>query len=80
MSFLFSPDSIFLQRFLSSGGYYDDDIDGDVGPKTREAIGKFETDTEQVANELGNLVSGRSRTLGVDRDWNHEQPTRRPTS
>ena len=55
MSTLFSPDSKFLQRFLSSGGYYNDDIDGDVGPKTLEAMGKFEADTEQVANELGSF-------------------------
>ncbi len=52
MSTLFSPDSKFLQRFLSSGGFYKDRIDGDVGPNTREALGKFEADTEQFANEL----------------------------
>ena len=55
MSTLFSPDSKFLQRFLSSGGFYKDRIDGDVGPNTREALGKFEADTEQVANELGSF-------------------------
>ena len=55
MSTLFSPDSKFLQRFLSSGGFYNDDIDGDVGPKTLEAVDKFEADTEQVANELGSF-------------------------
>ena len=55
MSTLFSPDSKFLQRFLSSGDYYNDDIDGDVGPHTLEAAGKFEADTEQVAGELGFL-------------------------
>jgi peptidoglycan L-alanyl-D-glutamate endopeptidase CwlK len=55
MSTLFSPDSKFLQRFLSSGGFYKDRIDGDVGPNTLEAVGKFETDTEQVANELGSF-------------------------
>ncbi len=55
MSTLFSPDSKFLQRFLSSGGFYKDRIDGDVGPNTCEALGKFEADTEQVANELGSF-------------------------
>ena len=65
MSFLFSPDSIFLQRFLTSGGYYDDDIDGDVGPKTREAIGKFEADTEQVANQLGSFDKRTESRIGT---------------
>jgi len=55
MSTLFSPDSKFLQRFLSSGGFYKDRIDGDVGQNTREALGKFEADTEQIANELGSF-------------------------
>jgi peptidoglycan L-alanyl-D-glutamate endopeptidase CwlK len=55
MSTLFSADSRFLQRFLSSGAYYKEDIDGDVGPKTLEALGQFEADTEQVASELGSF-------------------------
>jgi peptidoglycan LD-endopeptidase CwlK len=53
MSTLFSPDSTFLQRFLSSGGFYEDRIDGDVGPNTLEALSKFETETQEVANDLG---------------------------
>ena len=63
MSTLFSPDSKFLQRFLSSGGYYNDDIDGDVGPKTLEAVGKFEADTEQVANELGSFDKRTEKSI-----------------
>jgi peptidoglycan L-alanyl-D-glutamate endopeptidase CwlK len=55
MSTLFSPDSVFLQRFLRSGGYYKGDIDGLVGPKTLAALGEFEADTEQVANEIGSF-------------------------
>ena len=53
MSTLFSPDSTFLQRFLSSGSFYNDRIDGDVGPNTLEALSKFETETQEVANDLG---------------------------
>jgi peptidoglycan L-alanyl-D-glutamate endopeptidase CwlK len=53
MSALFSPDSKFLQRFLSSGGFYKGDIDGDVGSGTKAALGDFETQTEQVANDVG---------------------------
>lgn len=63
MSTLFSPDSKFLQRFLSSGGYYKERIDGDVGPKTLEAVGKFEADTEQVANELGSFEKRTERSI-----------------
>jgi peptidoglycan L-alanyl-D-glutamate endopeptidase CwlK len=63
MSTLFSPDSKFLQRFLSSGGYYNDDIDGDVGPKTLEAMGKFEAETEQVANELGSFDTRTEKSI-----------------
>jgi peptidoglycan LD-endopeptidase CwlK len=55
MSTLFSSDSTFLQRFLSSGGFYNDRIDGDVGPNTLEALGKFETETQEVANDLGSF-------------------------
>jgi peptidoglycan L-alanyl-D-glutamate endopeptidase CwlK len=55
MSTLFSPDSVFLQRFLSSGGYYKGDIDGLIGPKTLAALGEFDADTKQVANELGSF-------------------------
>jgi peptidoglycan LD-endopeptidase CwlK len=65
MSTLFSPDSKFLQRFLSSGGYYNDDIDGDVGPKTLEAVGKFETDTEQIANEFGSSDKRTESRIGT---------------
>jgi lysozyme family protein len=52
---LFSPDSVFLQRFLRSGGYYKGDIDGLIGPKSLAALGEFETDTEQVASEIGSF-------------------------
>jgi peptidoglycan L-alanyl-D-glutamate endopeptidase CwlK len=55
MTTLFSPGSVFLQRFLCSGGYYKGDIDGIVGPKTLAALGEFEVDTQQVANELGSF-------------------------
>jgi peptidoglycan LD-endopeptidase CwlK len=63
MSTLFSPDSKFLQRFLSSGGFYNDRIDGDVGPKTLEAVDKFEADTEQVANELGSFDTRTEKSI-----------------
>jgi hypothetical protein len=55
MSTLFSPDSVFLQRFLRSGGYYKGDIDGIIGPKSLAALGEFEVDTQQIANEIGSF-------------------------
>ncbi|MEY2497292.1 MAG: peptidoglycan LD-endopeptidase CwlK [Verrucomicrobiota bacterium] len=55
MSTLFSPDSVFLQRFLSSGGFYKGDLDGLIGPKSRAALGEFEIDTQQIADELGSF-------------------------
>ena len=64
MSTLFSPDSTFLQRFLSSGGYYNDRIDGDVGPNTLEALGKFETETQEVANDLGSFDRTTESKIG----------------
>jgi len=64
MSTLFSPDSTFLQRFLSSGCYYNDRIDGDVGPNTLEALGKFETETQEVANDLGSFDRTTESKIG----------------
>lgn len=53
MALLFAPDFVFLQRFLRAGDYYRDDIDGLVGPRTRDAIARFEADSLSVRNELG---------------------------
>jgi len=66
MSILFSPDSVFLQRFLSSGGFYKDDLDGLIGPKSRTALSEFEVDTQQIADELGSFdkrTEGNIRTM-----------------
>jgi len=63
MRTLFSADSKFLQRFLSSGGYYQGDIDGDVGPTTRAALGQFDADAKQVADELGSFDKQTEATI-----------------
>lgn len=66
MSILFSPDSVFLQRFLSSGGYYKGDLDGLIGQKSTTALAEFEVDTQQVADELGTFdkrTEARIRTM-----------------
>ena len=53
MSVLFSPDSVFLQRFLRAAGLYKGDIDGIIGDKTEAALLEFQADSQQIANELG---------------------------
>ncbi len=65
MSTLFSPDSKFLQRFLSSGGFYKGDIDGDVGSGTKAALGEFESQTEQVANDIGSFDKTTESKIGT---------------
>ena len=65
LSTLFSPDSIFLQRFLRSGGYYKGDIDGLIGPKTLTALGEFEANTEHVANEIGSFDKRTEASIGI---------------
>jgi hypothetical protein len=41
MPTLFSPDSVFLQRFLRTAGLYKGDMDGIIGPKTNAALLEF---------------------------------------
>jgi D-alanyl-D-alanine carboxypeptidase. len=50
---LFSPDSVFLQRFLRAAGLYKGDIDGIIGPKSNAALLEFNADSQQIAAELG---------------------------
>jgi peptidoglycan LD-endopeptidase CwlK len=52
MTILFSPDSVFLQRFLRAAGLYKGDIDGLIGPKTTAALQEFNADSQQIADEL----------------------------
>jgi peptidoglycan LD-endopeptidase CwlK len=65
MSTLFSPDSKFLQRFLSSGGFYKGDIDGDVGSGTKAALGDFAAQTKQVTNDLGSFDKTTESKIGT---------------
>jgi peptidoglycan LD-endopeptidase CwlK len=53
MPTLFSPDSVFLQRFLRTAGLYKGDMDGIIGPKTNAALLEFTADCQQIADELG---------------------------
>lgn len=53
MAVLFAPDSVFLQRFLRTGGFYKHDIDGLIGKFSRDALALFAADTAHVRSELG---------------------------
>ncbi len=54
MSKVLSADDVrFQQRFLKSGGFYKDIIDGDWGPNTDAALDAFIAETERLKNELG---------------------------
>ena len=53
MPLMFAPDSVFLQRFLRTGGYYKGDIDGLIGSKSLTALAEFQVDSERTADELG---------------------------
>jgi peptidoglycan L-alanyl-D-glutamate endopeptidase CwlK len=50
---MFGDDSLFLQRFLKSLGYYEGELDGDCGPLTNAALRLFEQETETIANRCG---------------------------
>lgn len=40
----FEIPAVDIQRALKSAGYFDGDIDGEIGSKTREAVRKFQQD------------------------------------
>lgn len=64
MAILFAPDSVFLQRFLKVGGYYKHDVDGLVGPLTKQALDLFEADTANVKAELGAFDKRTETAIG----------------
>jgi len=65
MAVLFAPDSVFLQRFLRAGDFYRDDIDGLVGPRTRDAVARFEADSAAVRAELGSFHARSESTIAT---------------
>jgi peptidoglycan LD-endopeptidase CwlK len=50
---MFGDDVLFLQRLLKSAGFYTDALDGDFGPRTDEALRRFEDETDRIADEQG---------------------------
>lgn len=65
MPILFSPDSVFLQRFLRAGGYYKHDIDGIIGKFTNDAVDLFAADTANVKSQLGGFDARTERTIAT---------------
>jgi peptidoglycan L-alanyl-D-glutamate endopeptidase CwlK len=50
---MFGNDVLFLQRLLKSIGFYAGALDGDFGPRTDEALRRFEDETDRIADEQG---------------------------
>ena len=44
-----------LQRHLAEAGYYDGEIDGKLGPASRDAIRAYQTGRGMVADGFGGL-------------------------
>jgi peptidoglycan LD-endopeptidase CwlK len=61
---LFGEDVLFLQRFLTSAGFYRDTLDGKYGDHTDEALTAFEKVTEAIADELGRFDNRSERNIG----------------
>src|SRR5436309_3200555 len=55
----YKGDPTFWQRFLKCAGFYEDDIDGEFGPRSLQAAHDFEQASIALANELGSF-DGRS--------------------
>jgi len=53
----FKDDIEFLQRFLKSGGFYRDELDGEWGPNTEEAMTAFDAASTAIRQEMGELDS-----------------------
>jgi peptidoglycan L-alanyl-D-glutamate endopeptidase CwlK len=54
---------IFEQRFLKSGGFYTDIIDGDWGDNSEKAYQSFLAETEQVKKDHGSLDSRSEKNI-----------------
>jgi CHAT domain-containing protein len=65
-------DRVHLQQALVSGGWLDGNVDGAIGPKTREAVRKFEEaagnlpDGDLSEAELARLLLGRENPVGFE--------------
>ena len=65
MSFqLFEHDTLFLQRFLRSTGFYTAKLDGVYGKKTDAAVNSFEERTEEIAVAFGKFDARSEKNIG----------------
>lgn len=51
----YEADPLFWQRFLKCAGFYQDELDGDFGPNSLQAVHDFEQKSIEIANELGSF-------------------------
>ncbi len=64
MSFqLFEQDTLFLQRFLKSAGFYGAELDGIYGKKTDAALNAFEARTVEIAETLSKFDARSERNI-----------------
>lgn len=61
---LFGEDTLFLQRFLKSNGFYTADLDGIFGEKTDAALNAFKEQTIYIAATFGKFDSHSEETIG----------------
>jgi len=52
---MFRDDTLFLQRFLKSAGFYKGDLDNLYGPLTEKAVSDFEDSCDNIASGYGNF-------------------------
>lgn len=65
MSFqLFEHDTLFLQRFLRSTGFYAAELDGIYGKKTDAALNAFEERSAEIAAAFGKFDARSEKNIG----------------
>lgn len=60
---LFGEDVLFLQRFLTSAGFYKGKLDGRYGDKTDKALTAFENKAQEIADEFGMFDNRSERNI-----------------
>ena len=60
---LFGEDVLFLQRFLTSAGFYRDELDGIYGDNTDDALKAFEQKSQDIADAMATFDSRSERNI-----------------
>lgn len=62
-----------IQKALKSAGYYEDKVDGIPGPKTREAIRRFQIDNGLMADSVAGPRTQRILAKYLEKENNSEE-------